>query len=132
MPAGTVIAFGNASVELDADVVINDTTATGQATTETTPASDISSTSFTVNINTANNFVQATTLVTSNLWTISTPYLLNLGACVEAFGDLKSLDKKAEMIERFSELLAATSIQFQDLNNSGSQAIVQRSAYNYS
>ena len=132
MPAGTVIAFGNASVELDADVVINDATATGQATSETTPASAISSTSFTVNINTANNFVQGTTLVTSNLWTITTPFLLKLGACVEAFGDLKSLDKKAEMIERFSELLEATSIQFQDLNNSGSQSLVQRSAYNYS
>ena len=132
MPAGTVIAFGNASVVLDADVVVNDATETGQATTATTPASAISSTSFTVNINTASNFVQATTLVTSNLWTISTPYLLKLGACVEAYSDLNNLTKKAEAIERFSELLEATSIQFQDLNNSGSQSLVQRSAYNYS
>ena len=81
--------------------------------------------------NSADTFVQDLELVTTNLWTETTPHLLKEGALIDAYRYLNNDTRAENASNKFSEVLALTVEEFSKLETSGSQSLVQRSGYNY-
>ena len=77
----------------------------------------------------ASTFVQATQLVTSNLWTATIPHLLKAGACREAEQYLNNPERAEHWNNQFIELMTATETEFRKYDAGGSQHITQSTAY---
>lgn len=80
-------------------------------------------------MNTLLNFVQATTVLTSNLWTATQPHLLKAGALAEGFR--ADMDNAQEQVWRaqFQETMQLTVEEFKKFNKGGEISIQQSNAY---
>ena len=79
--------------------------------------------------NDADDFVQATEVVTSNLWTATTPHLLKAGSLMEIYAYLKDAEGYQMASEEFDKLLVATQIEFRKADAAGDHISSMSSAY---
>ena len=80
-------------------------------------------------LNNADNFVQGTTVITSNLWTATVPHLLINGALAQGFRADADADQAAIWDQQFQTMLALTVEEFKKFNKSGEISIQQESQY---
>ena len=79
--------------------------------------------------NAESTFVQGTLIITSNLWTATTPELIKAAACAEGFRALENDTSTQQWDERFKLLAELTVEEFKRFETSGSQSIRQKTAY---
>lgn len=79
--------------------------------------------------NAAGDFVQATQVVTRNLWTATTPELLKAAACVEGFKAKQEFDSVQVWQSRFDTIGSLTVEEFKKFETSGSQSVRQKTVY---
>ena len=79
--------------------------------------------------NPASTFVQDTKVVTTNLWTATTPELIKAAAVASGFRALKEDASYQLWDARFKELSALTVEEFKRFETSGSQSIRQKTVY---